>query len=65
MRGLTLKVTGLSQIEWSRAPVVARLFLEEYPDKFGFHNPVVYVREGNDALYVYRTKTSVVVRGTG
>jgi len=64
MNPVTLKVSGLPIGEWSRAHAVAAQFLANYPAKRGFRNGCVYSRDGWQPLYVYRTKTQVVVRGT-
>jgi len=63
---LNLKTRNLPKSEWIRAPVTAKQFLKDYPDRYGVRNGVVYVQneEYDRALYVYRTKTCVVVAGT-
>jgi len=52
--------------EWIRGPMVAKQFLKDYPERIGVRNGCSYVQneDYDNALYVYRTKTSVVVRGT-
>lgn len=50
--------------EWPAAACLAQQFLREYPDRLGFHNFVYYHGEGLPGRIVYRTKTSIIVRGT-
>lgn len=50
--------------EWPSAALLAQQFLKEYPDRMGFSNFVYYHAEGRPGRVVYRTKTSIVVRGT-
>lgn len=56
----------MDQSEWIRGPIVANQFLKDYPDREGIRNGVTYVKneEYDKSLYVYRTKTTVVVRGS-
>lgn len=63
---MILKVYDIDQSEWIRGPVLAKQFLKDFPDNEGIRNGVVYVQseEYDKALYVYRTKTTVVVRGS-
>lgn len=67
MSEVTLKVSGVPAAEWFRCQKVARQFLDEFPDRMGIRNGCVYHAPGTDwpGLYVYRTKTAVVVRGSG
>ena len=47
---------------WLKAMTVAKNFMRDYPDRMGFNQLVIYGREPSFA--VYRTKTSIIVRGT-
>lgn len=67
-KALDLKVTKLSRGNWPIAVRISQQFLEEYPERMGFGQAVVYLAESRikgspTSLFVYRTKTSVVVRG--
>lgn len=63
---MILKIYDMDQTEWIRGLVLAKQFLKDFPDNEGIRNGVVYVQneEHDKALYVYRTKTTVVVRGS-
>ncbi|RVH87771.1 hypothetical protein CN204_04375 [Sinorhizobium meliloti] len=63
---ITLKVVNLPRNEWLRAHRAAAQFLNDYPDRIGMRNGVIYSRTVGPELpiYVYRTKTEVVVRGS-
>ena len=65
MTDLQLKIYGVAQSQWCRCASVSSQYLREYPDRMGIRHGCVYVQEGVDglALYVYRTKTMVIVRG--
>lgn len=65
MEGLALKVSNLPTKEWHRAHRCAIQFLIDYPKRRGVRNGCVYANAVYDPLYVYRTKTQIVVRGTG
>lgn len=67
MINVILKVSGVPATEWPRCQKVARQFLDEFPDRMGIRDGCVYHVPGTDwpDLYVYRTKTAVVVRGSG
>jgi len=66
MTKLQLKIYDMPMSEWIRGPMVAKQFLKDHPDKLGIRDGCSYVQneDYDNALYVYRTKTSVVVRGT-
>ena len=66
MTDVALKIYGVPISQWNRCQRAAKQFLEEYPDRLGFINGAVYVSQNNDwpNIYVYRTKTMIVVRGT-
>jgi len=66
MTKLQLKIYDMPMSEWIRGPMVAKQFLKDYPERIGVRNGCSYVQneDYDNALYVYRTKTSVVVRGT-
>lgn len=49
--------------DWPSAARLAQQFLKEYPDRIGFSNFVYYHGEGLPGRIVYRTKTSIIVRG--
>ena len=60
-------IRGVPESEWARCARVAKQFLEEYPDKKeGIYHGCVYFNEALPVpgLYVYKTKTSVIVRNT-
>ncbi|UFS83166.1 hypothetical protein LPB79_13010 [Rhizobium sp. T136] len=63
---LSLKIVGLPRNEWFRAHRVANHFVEEYPDRIGMRHGCVYSPAFGDygPVYVYRTKTQVVVRAS-
>lgn len=65
MTDLILKVSGVGAEEWPRCQKVARQFMEEFPERMGIRDGCLYHNPGSDwpSLYVYRTKTAVVVRG--
>lgn len=64
---LELKIVGVvnNYYAWERAVRLANSFVQDYPDRMGirdgvgYHNPVF----DDKPLYVYRTKTQIVVRG--
>lgn len=50
---------------WLKAMGVAKKFVRDYPDRMGFSQLVIYTTHvENVSLAVYRTKTSIIVRGT-
>ena len=61
-----LKVYGVDPSEWIRCQKVARQFLDDFPERMGIRDGCLYHVPGMDwpSLYVYRTKTTVVVRGS-
>lgn len=63
---VALKIYDMPMSEWGRAHIVARQFLKDYPDRIGMRNGCVYSQTICDSvpLYVYRTKSCVVVRGS-
>ena len=65
MTDLQLKIYNVAQSEWCRCASAAIKYLREFPNRTGIRNGCVYVQDGVDgsALYVYRTKTMVIVRG--
>lgn len=48
-------------VDWHRGVAVASRFNEEYPDRVGIHDCVVYSRDNREALIVYRTKKGAIV----
>lgn len=63
---LKLVIYDMDRRDWDGASVLAWHFLKEFPDKIGIRNGCAYgpSRGRPGSMYVYRTKTSVVVRGT-
>lgn len=61
---MKLVCRDMPQEEWAGAALLAQQFLKEYPDRMGFNNFVIYTPPGLPSRVVYRTKTSVIVRGT-
>jgi hypothetical protein len=62
---MSIKIVDLDPEQWTRAVGIARLFLERHPNrKLGIYNGVVYSNNADPDVYVYRTKTQVVVRKT-
>jgi hypothetical protein len=63
---LALKVVGLPRSEWFRAHQAANSFIEQFPDRIGMRHGCVYSPAFGDyrPIYVYRTKTSIVVRAS-
>jgi hypothetical protein len=63
---LALKVVGLPRSEWFRAHRAANHFADEYPDRIGVRHGCVYSPAFGDyrPIYVYRTKTCIVVRAS-
>lgn len=63
---MKLIIRDVPEPQWPLAIAVVKRFRAEYPDKMGFHQCVFYMPEDDDktTLIVYRTKTSIVVRGT-
>lgn len=66
MADVALKIYDVPISQWDRCQRAAKQFLEEYPDRLGFINGCCYSgpTEGWPTIYVYRTKTMIVVRGT-
>lgn len=58
-----LVVRDIPHEDWPAAARLAQRYLKEYPDRIGFNNLVVYTGEGLPGRIVYRTKTSIIVRG--
>lgn len=61
---MKLVIRDLSQVHWINALLCAQKFQIEYPDRMGFHQCVFYTLPEIPTLIVYRTKTSIIVRGT-
>lgn len=61
-----LKIYDMPMSEWARAHIVAKQFLADYPNRIGMRDGCVYSQNvaGSIPLYVYRTKSCVVVRGS-
>jgi hypothetical protein len=51
--------------DWVTAVMIAKKFLQEYPDRrVGFYHGVLYYSGGfGKPYYVYKTKTATVVTG--
>lgn len=63
---MIIKIRDLGEEQWSRAARLASQFLKEFPEKFGIRDGCIYatLRSEDPALYVYKTKTQIVVRPT-
>ncbi len=59
---MKLIIRDVEQAMWGRASKLAESYLREFPERMGFHQLCVYMVDGK-SYAVYRTKTSVVVRG--
>lgn len=63
---LTLKIVNVEKKDWVSAVMAANQFLTDFPDRSnGVSNSVIYVNQPvrDYALIVYKTPTSIVVRG--
>lgn len=60
---MKLIVRDIPPEDWLSAARLAQQFMKEYPDRMGFSNFVYYHAEGLPGRIVYRTKTSIIVRG--
>ncbi|MBB6262526.1 hypothetical protein FHS77_003102 [Paenochrobactrum gallinarii] len=59
-----IKLIGVPEHGLSRAASLAVHFVRQYPDNHGSYNGVVFTSDGfKDKLYIYQTKTQIVVRG--
>lgn len=59
---MNLLIRDVPKELWVDALGIVRQYIRDYPDKFGFHQGVVYMK-GTRSYYVYKTKTRYVVRG--
>lgn len=66
MESLSLKVSNLPMEEWHRAHRCAMQYLRDFPNRRGIRDGCVYTNQGfpSQPIYVYRTKTQIVVRGS-
>ncbi|MDW9650808.1 hypothetical protein GOB33_22250 [Sinorhizobium meliloti] len=62
---MNLKISNTAPEHWADALSVARKFNDEYPERRGFMAGVAFLDLSGKKppFYVYRTKTSIVVRG--
>lgn len=60
---IELKAYGMSVDDWGTAHRLAKRFMEDYPDRMGIRDCVVYSADGCKTMMVYRTKQFIVVRG--
>ena len=61
---LAIKLVNVDEHDLCRAASLAPHFVRQYPDRIGVRNGVVFTTDGfSNPLYVYRTKTQIVVRG--
>lgn len=59
-----IKLVDVKEHDLSRAEHMAVAFVRQYPDRIGFRNGVVFSNADLSCpLYIYRTKTQIVVRG--
>lgn len=62
---MKLVIRDVPEERWPTAVNCAKQFMREYPDRMGFHQCVFYqTSHDHPILIVYRTKTSIIVRGT-
>jgi len=61
---LSIKIVGLPEEEWGRAGRLAGQFLKEFPERIGAYHGCIYSNSVGPDLYVYKTKTLIVVRKT-
>lgn len=62
---IELKIKRVSPYDWDFAIKVAKSFIEEYPERIGLRDGVGYTCDQDHSIhmYVYRTKTQVIVVG--
>ena len=62
--GPAIKLVDVREFDMSRAAHLAIHFARQYPDRMGARNGVVFSNtDHSNPLYIYRTKTQIVVRG--
>ena len=62
---MKLVVRDVPEVLWLKAMACAKQFMRDYPHRIGFNQLVIYATwDGQPSLAVYRTKTSIIVRGT-
>lgn len=65
---MQVKIVDMDPTDWIMAVSTARGFLKEYPDRrLGIYSCVVYWNPqapDKESFIVYKTKTSIVVRGS-
>jgi hypothetical protein len=62
---MKLIIRDVPEEHWGRAINCAKQYMRDYPDRMGFHQFALYgLRENDPMLFVYRTKTSIIVRGS-
>lgn len=57
-----LKLVDIKPCYWPSVSIAAKRFMEDFPDRMGIRQGVVYTRE-EISFYIYRTKTQIIVRG--
>lgn len=60
---MDLKLRDVPPAKWAIATELAKQFDDQYPQSSGIRQGVAYTKKGNPSFYIYRTKTSIVVRG--
>jgi hypothetical protein len=58
---MKLVIRDVPEELWPSAINCAKQFIQEYPNRMGIHQCVIYGL--TPMLIVYRTKTSIIVRG--
>lgn len=59
-----IKLVDVPEHDLSRAASLAVHFARQFPDHFGSYHGVTFTTDGfKNPLYIYRTKTQIVVRG--
>ncbi|GAA5627495.1 hypothetical protein Brsp05_02786 [Brucella sp. NBRC 12953] len=60
----TIKLVNVDEHDLAYAANLAVHFVRQYPDRMGLRNGVAFTKDCVDySLYIYRTKTQIVVRG--
>lgn len=61
---INIKLVNITEDQASSAVRLAYAFNRKYPNRMGIRKGCGYLpSDGSDPLYVYRTKTQIVVRG--
>lgn len=59
---MNLLIRDVPKELWADALYLAQQYMREFPDSFGYHQGIIYLK-GTRSYYVYKTKTRYVVRG--